>query len=148
MENREFISAANLPTTEAEEVDVLCVENGELKRKPGASLGGNYDAILRSSMHPYYGGGVDCWTVEKCDFEAIKAKINGGELAKAKIVHQYNYGNDYVEVCEATAFQYDPANDYIRIIYPSITGSNAYRHISSICINASGAVVEFGWQYV
>lgn len=39
-ENIEFISASNLPTTEAEEVDVLCVENGELKRKAGATLGG------------------------------------------------------------------------------------------------------------
>lgn len=40
MENREFISAANLPATEANEVDVLCVDNGELKRKPSANLGG------------------------------------------------------------------------------------------------------------
>lgn len=40
MENIEFISAKDLPTTEAEEVDVLCVENGELKRKAGATLGG------------------------------------------------------------------------------------------------------------
>lgn len=40
-ENVEFISAADLPTTDAEEIDVLCVENGELKRKPAANLGGN-----------------------------------------------------------------------------------------------------------
>lgn len=40
MANTEFIAAKDLPTTEAEEVDVLCVEGGELKRKPGASLGG------------------------------------------------------------------------------------------------------------
>ena len=40
-ENVEFISAAELPTTDAEEIDVLCVENGELKRKPAANLGGN-----------------------------------------------------------------------------------------------------------
>ena len=40
MENREFISAANLPATEANKVDVLCVDNGELKRKPAANLGG------------------------------------------------------------------------------------------------------------
>lgn len=39
-ENYEFISAANLPTTDAKEVDVICVEGGELKRKPGASIGG------------------------------------------------------------------------------------------------------------
>ena len=40
-ENYEMIAAANLPTTDAKEVDVICVEGGELKRKPGASLGGN-----------------------------------------------------------------------------------------------------------
>lgn len=40
MENLEFISAANLPATEVKEVDVLCVDNGELKRKPAANLGG------------------------------------------------------------------------------------------------------------
>lgn len=39
-DNYEFISAADLPTTDAKEVDVLCVENGELKRKAGASIGG------------------------------------------------------------------------------------------------------------
>lgn len=39
-ENYELIAGANLPTTDAAEVDVICVEGGELKRKPGASLGG------------------------------------------------------------------------------------------------------------
>lgn len=39
-ENIELIAAANLPTTEAEEVSVLCIDNGELKQKPGASFGG------------------------------------------------------------------------------------------------------------
>ena len=40
MANTELIAAKDLPTTEAEEVSVLCVENGELKQKPGASFGG------------------------------------------------------------------------------------------------------------
>lgn len=46
MENKniEFVSANELPVTEATEVDVLCVENGELKRKSGASLGGSDSA--------------------------------------------------------------------------------------------------------
>lgn len=39
-EKYNLIPAAELPTTEAEEVDVLCVEGGELKRKPAANLGG------------------------------------------------------------------------------------------------------------
>lgn len=44
----EFIAAKDLPVTEAEEVDVLCVENGEMKRKPAKGLGGNsYDLKVR-----------------------------------------------------------------------------------------------------
>ena len=39
-ENYNLIPAAELPTTEADEVDVLCVEGGELKRKAAANLGG------------------------------------------------------------------------------------------------------------
>ena len=39
-ENINLIPAAELPLTEAEEVEVLCVDNGELKRKAAAKLGG------------------------------------------------------------------------------------------------------------
>lgn len=39
-EKYNLIPAAELPTTEADEVDVLCVEGGELKRKPAANLSG------------------------------------------------------------------------------------------------------------
>ena len=35
-----FIAAKDLPVAEGNEVDVLCVENGALKRKEGASFGG------------------------------------------------------------------------------------------------------------
>lgn len=46
-ENREFIAAKNLPVTEAEEVDILCVEDGELKRRPAKGFGGNQLYILK-----------------------------------------------------------------------------------------------------
>lgn len=39
-ENIEFIPANELPEANGDEVSVLCLENGELKQKPGASLGG------------------------------------------------------------------------------------------------------------
>lgn len=42
-----LIPAADLPVTESKEVDVLCVENGELKRKSGANLGGAGSYIIR-----------------------------------------------------------------------------------------------------
>lgn len=38
-ENINFISATELPEATGEEVSVLCLENGEMKQKPGASLG-------------------------------------------------------------------------------------------------------------
>lgn len=70
-ENINFIPAANLPTTEAEEVDVLCVEGGELKRKPGASLGG-------------VGGYMMKPTAEECTLEdsVLAITTNYDELAK------------------------------------------------------------------
>ena len=45
-ENIELIAAKDLPTTEAEEVSVLCIDNGELKQKPGASFGGGGYVIV------------------------------------------------------------------------------------------------------
>lgn len=43
----EFISAKDLPITEAEEVDVLCVDNGELKRKQAKGLGSAGGYVIR-----------------------------------------------------------------------------------------------------
>ena len=43
----ELISAKDLPVTEAEEVDVLCVDNGELKRKQAKGLGGAGGYVIR-----------------------------------------------------------------------------------------------------
>ena len=78
-ENIEFISAAELPTTEATEVDVLCIENGELKKKSGANLGGggadNYDAIIHWVEEDNDGDGTRMITFESGSYEAMK-KIN------------------------------------------------------------------------
>jgi N-methylhydantoinase B/oxoprolinase/acetone carboxylase alpha subunit len=41
MVNKEFIAAKDLPVNDAAEVNVLCVENGELKQKPASNLGGS-----------------------------------------------------------------------------------------------------------
>lgn len=77
MENIEFIPASNLPTTEAEEVDVLCVENGELKRKAGASLGGSggsmeVDIVL--SGNDFYSGTVTFSST----YDEIKTAMDNG----------------------------------------------------------------------
>ena len=45
-ENINLIPAAQLPLTEAEEVEVLCVDNGELKRKAAGNLGGGGGYVI------------------------------------------------------------------------------------------------------
>lgn len=45
-EKIEFIPANELPVAEGDEVSVLCLENGEMKQKPGASLGGGEKADM------------------------------------------------------------------------------------------------------
>ena len=78
MENREFISAANLPATEANKVDVLCVDNGELKRKPAANLGGGvFDIEMILSN----------WTTPSTinfshTYAQIKKEIDNGKLVR------------------------------------------------------------------
>lgn len=60
-ENIELIAAKDLPITEAEEVSVLCVDNGELKQKPGASFGG---------------GGGYIVVADEVDMESMQGTIN------------------------------------------------------------------------
>lgn len=40
-ENINFIPATELPEAIGDDVSVICLENGELKQKPGASIGGD-----------------------------------------------------------------------------------------------------------
>ena len=46
-ENIELIAASDLPEATSDTVDVLCVEDGELKRKAGASLGGGGGYVVK-----------------------------------------------------------------------------------------------------
>lgn len=55
--NIELIPASELPVAEGTEVDVLCVENGELKRKEGASLGGGVKTV--NGIEPDENGDVE-----------------------------------------------------------------------------------------
>lgn len=82
MENREFISAADLPTTEAEEVSVLCLENGELKQKPAKGLGGGYDATVTLTFS-------DEETIVELtsgSYDAIRAKVLAGDAPNIKVI--------------------------------------------------------------
>lgn len=87
MSNIEFISVKDLPVSEAEEVDVLCVENGELKRKQGASLGGNkYDAKLKLWWEMVDGEMMPKGELLEGSFDALMEKINNGILTTALVI--------------------------------------------------------------
>lgn len=84
-DNKEFIAAKDLPTTEAKEVDVLCVEpaTGELVRKPGASLGGGaeeYDAVV----HMAYMNG-EYAILESGSRQAVIDKLAGNKIPKVLV---------------------------------------------------------------
>ena len=101
MENREFISAANLPATEANKVDVLCVDNGELKKKPAANLGGGvFDIEMILSD----------WTAPSAinfshTYAQIKEAIDNGKLVRCTAhldtfdpTLLYSFTNEYFKI--------------------------------------------------
>ena len=123
MSNIEFIPASNLPTTEASEVDVLCVENGELKLKAGASIGGNteYDLILRvvGGQDEETGDNIVIeYEVMQGSYDAVKQKIDNAIEPKALILDEYRVG-DYIEkrVYEAFAYWYSLTSEGFEAIY-------------------------------
>ena len=93
MENREFISAANLPVAEGEEVSVLCLENGEMKQKPGASLGGEKADLVIVLNAP--GGSATptaettSVTIESGSLEAVAEALRAGRPPVVKCKRFY-----------------------------------------------------------
>lgn len=79
----EFIAANDLPITETSEVDVLCVEHGELKRKPVASLGGGggggYVIHVKEEEVSQETGGIVIQSAESFDNYA-ELLYNGGSV--------------------------------------------------------------------
>lgn len=76
----EFIPAKDLPVAEGDEVDVLCVENGELKRKEGASLGGRgYDIVITTTDNENF-------ALVTGTYEEIKAKALAGYVLKGVVL--------------------------------------------------------------
>lgn len=93
--NINFISVTELPEATGEEVSVLCLENGEMKQKPGASLGGAaaVDAVIdlgtysdTTNLSDLTGGSVPVGTVKM-----IEAKIAAGEMPKLIGIITYQY---------------------------------------------------------
>ncbi len=121
MENIEFIPAKDLPAAETNEVDVLCVENGELKRK-AISLGGDteYDLILRVVGEYDEESGSDIvieYEVIQGDYEAVKQKIDNLIMPKVLLSEEFQNG-DYTTkgVYENGASWYSIASEGIEAI--------------------------------
>lgn len=79
MENINLIPANDLPLAGGEQVEVLCLENGEMKRKPADGLGGSsYDAVILFTRDP--DNERDTLELESGSYAKIHAKIMAGEI--------------------------------------------------------------------
>lgn len=84
-ENIEFIPANELPVAESEEVSVLCLENGEMKQKPGASLGGEKaDLVLRVNNHSS-NFGLDHVSIVSGSVEALYNAFEEGRVPNVEV---------------------------------------------------------------
>ena len=100
-ENINFISAAELPEATGEEVSVLCLENGEMKQKSGARLGGGgfMEVEITLSNFDFFSGTV---TFNKT-YNEIKDAMEKGYFVMGWAKNQqftgkeYNYNNAYLK---------------------------------------------------
>lgn len=106
-ENIEFISAKDLPEATGEEVSVICLENGEMKQKPGASLGGGkadmviaISAGLRESPTLLQANKV---TIESGSLEAVNTVMLGGGIPVVKVKY---YVDSYGDGSAVSAMEY------------------------------------------
>lgn len=90
MSNIEFISAKDLPTTESNEVDVLCVEKGELKLKAGASIGGGKLVVIKQEdlyIDDFENSGALILVNEEI-FAECEKQLNGESILNALFVYE------------------------------------------------------------
>ena len=94
MENREFISAANLPEAEGSDVSVLVLENGELKQKHGGIGGGltedSVDIVI-DFVQPYDGDPVV--TLVKGSYNDVVEKIDNKTPVTAIVYTDFEFND-------------------------------------------------------
>lgn len=93
-ENIEFIPANELPVAEGDEVSVLCLENGEMKQKPGASLGGGEKAdmviaLTAPSNFKTQTADNTAVTIESGNLEAVVEALRAGRPPVVKCKRFY-----------------------------------------------------------
>lgn len=77
-ENIEFIAAKDLPITEAKEVNVLCVDNGELKLKEAANLGGSSGGYVIKELQISNMNGSGLQVIVTENYDKIAEILNNG----------------------------------------------------------------------
>lgn len=97
-EKIEFIAAKDLPVAEGNEVDVLCMENGELKRKEGTSLGSNGGDPNLFVVHP--NGFAEEGFFVKETFEEISIAVDEGKTVLLNApANVYNATQNIATLC-------------------------------------------------
>ena len=96
-ENINFISAAELPEATGEEIRVLCLENGEMKQKSGASFGGAETPDMVLTVSDTVGAKVTSSnaTVTLGSVSAVFDAVRAGRQPIVKIQYR-NGADDYV----------------------------------------------------
>ena len=97
--NINFISAAELPEATGEEVSVLCLENGEMKQKSGASFGGAETPDMVLIVSDTVGAKITSSnvTVTRGSVSAVFDAARAGRQPIVKI--QYRNGADDYAYC-------------------------------------------------
>lgn len=127
--NINFIPANELPVAEGEEVSVLCLENGEMKQKPGASLGGGEkaDLVLALTMGLDYDIGTSentSVTIESGSLEAVAEALREGRppVVKCKRFYVTDGFDTSVPVVEGGVYDCN-VYYYVGTIHISFTAS-------------------------
>lgn len=99
-EDINLIPVTELPVAEGDSVEVICLENGEMKRKPAEGLGGDekYDMVIRTSCRPDYGSDVTDLdpanvSIIEGGFSNVLAAINENRVPVVLVETYHNDGN-------------------------------------------------------
>ena len=140
MEENILVSPNELPLSDTEEVDVLVVENNELKRKPVTGLsGGKEDIDLLIVVSQDEGRNIDVTqdnsTIAEGNVEAVFAKIRAGLAPNVKIRYQSPDLNGYVSMVneyKAVVYTYGE-NLFLKYLAMTYEGNDAHICYLVIC---------------
>lgn len=127
-DNINFIPANELPTTEAESVEVLCVEDGELKKKSTA-VEYDLDIVVSLDLTNSPPPTIPHEVKKLTDFAVLKAKIEAREPIKSRVTSfvtqngvtaQTNWFNDSVAPALVPSVDGEPSFVYFETCYHEV----------------------------